>query len=238
MENVNLLSNNTNISPLVHLACIPISTILELSLAKLMGMETLRHGTTITRAISILSNGTDPQKGGTGASQAAVELGNGKETIKQMRSRCTGQFHVVKDEGFDITRRGQEAPGYHYCSNTPFAKALIAKGFTVYTAYGTAKWHKIASAIINFFFSPILRFHFTKEEREKQFEIDPDFPSVALRTTHVIHNDRLGIASLFKYGSFTGFTKRAQENPLSTIACIAGVALGTLLTCTGLGIII
>lgn len=228
MENLAIIesSHEHEVSSTAQYCSLAVSSTLETSLAILMGMETLRHGTTIDRAFKILSKGADPLQGGTGASLSAAN-GTTHQAEQALPKRCSRQFHVIKDQEFELL-----------CLNGSWSKALSAKCYAGYTAYGTAKKFKKLAAVIHFLFSPIIRFHYTSLERAMIFEIDPDSSSMALRTTEHLPNDRIGITALFKYGSFKGFKARLKENPFKMIQAITGVALGSFFTCTGLGFFI
>lgn len=225
MESLHLIEpSRPAVSPAAHICSLPVSATLETSLASLMGLETLRHGTTMDRAFSILSEGADPKRGGSGASKAAAN-GSSHSAEQALPTRCQGYFHVLKDRGFScLGMKGS------------LMKSLTARFYAGYTAYGTAERFKCVAAAISFLFAPTIRFHYTTEEKERTFEDDPDSKDMALRTTKHLPNDRIGITSIFKYGSFKGFSARLKENPYKTIKAIGGVALGTLFTCTGLGL--
>lgn len=212
----------TSIHPAAHAVSFVVSSILENNLAYLMGMETLRHGTTFGRAVNIMREGADPQRGGSGASATATNQRN-----VGIAATCKGHFHVVKDEDFEFLGM-----------NNSLVKGVTAKAYAGYTGYGKASRFKKAKAIFHFIFSPTIRFHYTKEERKAIFEEDPDSKSMALRTVKHLPNDRIGLAGVIKHGTFKGFRQQAAKNPLKTAKAIAGVFFGTLLTCTGLGFVI
>lgn len=86
--------SNSNSVPLwQHVMAIAVPSIMVDGLAKIFNFEVLRHGTSLTNYISILQNGADPARGGSGST---VTYTGGANT-SDFALRTHGHFYVFKD---------------------------------------------------------------------------------------------------------------------------------------------
>lgn len=169
--------------------------LLEEASVKLMGLETLRHGTSILNYPSIALHGGDPQKGGsiTGSSS-----GFGNSTF--VRS-SKNYFHVFID---------------NYGASDEYSTMEKRYFPRVHACLSGATKGGLFGATVSFLLSPTLRFYYHPENLPGQFVKDKDYASfdsdsgsnsLALKTPIAVKREHMGIK---------GIIHESLSNPVAT----------------------
>ena len=222
----------------IHTLLFGVSSLFERCLATLRGLQTFEHGTAITSYVSIITCGTNPAYGGSGAAVSPAVSYNDQ---KHFKKNCKGKFHVVLDENLRERVRAIEGIGAICSLFITSTKVLTAKMFSGFA--GSSKFKRLPVVchligIIHFIFCPLLRFHYTKEESDKIFVDDPDTPGIGGTTDQALPTHRIGLLGVVKHGSFSGLGSRFYNQPMMMTACVVGLFVGAALTAVGLGFVI
>jgi hypothetical protein len=218
----------------------PIIDFFTQGLSDFLGLETLRHGTSIQNYISIRLNGADPMFGG-GATGAVT--GFGKESL---RAEARGNFFVTKDSEAYVKPYGTLGSQiFNRCISSRFYCGLSAKT----TISGTG-FHKTLLRVLiitfNVMFVPTVKFRFILEDILGRFENDPDNKcsedpnkGLAYRTKHLISTDYIGLKGIVTQGLQGNIWSRMKAHPIKVcwglvklinpIGIVMLLALGTYL---------
>lgn len=220
---------------LFHLLSLPISSFVVRGLAKIFDFEVLRHGTSFPSYFSILKNGANPSRGGTGSSlgiRCNVFIENSK-----------GYFHVFKDSE---VRRGGAFENLCVKVISPKLHAVLA-GVASVPAFSNSLLQtlmKVLAAIGNCF-CPTLHFVYRKTElqgleagrEEKRFENDPDYNGLAYRTHSALSNDRIGLVGICCHATPNDLSRAWKNNRCQCVLGIIMVLAGSILSLMGLGFV-
>ncbi len=187
--------------------------LIDLGLARFLGLETLIHGTGPLGYIGIAFNGADPSFGGgdTGSTLAA--------RFKDMASKAKNYFHVFKDS---------EIPGSGFKKHLIYSPklTLLAKYHAVLSGMGNFGYSKadgrsrkvraIVGSIFGFL-TPTLKFRFKPEEVLNcsylcRFDNDPFYYGFAYRTKQAISPKHLGITGSLTQGIDSRMFSRMSNN--------------------------
>lgn len=222
-----------SISSAAHWLSFPVSNMFIEGYAKVCGFQILRHGTAWPNYCNIVSQGTNPNLGGSTSS-----FHEGVETSDP----CYGRFHVFKDSDNalaesvpligDILKRVM--PHIH----SGISGMSYATSSTSFVA-GKCIFGAI-SGLFHLVCAPTLQFIYRKEELAGIFEVDPDYGNLALRTHAGIklENDRIGFAGLIHHASKADALRTWEQNPGWVLIGVVQMAVGGLFTISGLGFFI
>lgn len=216
---------------LIHLSLLCVSNHVLAGVCKITGYEVLAHGTSWNSFLSILQNGADPSRGGE-TSEASPGGGySGLERIK-------GKFFVTKDS--ETSRFSSNAiPLFH----SALAYVKEYKKCTQLDNKTLVPLGTMIASVIAALFTPRIRFIYTLDEihgteNEAIFEDDPDYDGRAYRTSLVLPGSRIGWVGLAGHMNLEHVRAHLQNNPERVAQGVVQVALGVLLTATGLGILL
>ncbi len=211
-------------------------------LCKIGGYEVLRHGTTCSRSISIIQNGTDPHYGGLITKSAFASptlITNEPPTDFSMsitEANAKGRFYVFRDTTFN--------GGLPSLATILFKRLLpIFHSFLAYREESMAnsggvftKWMYIVS-IVKAIFTPKLKFIYTLDEIASVFEDDPDYTEkTAYRTSQSLSADRIGLGGLINHLDRAHVWTHIKEHPGKAIQGIIQLTIGIFFTAIpGLG---
>lgn len=234
---------------LVKLSPLFISTHVTRGLCKVLGYETLTHGTSFASYLSILKSGGDPRRGGqTTALTMSDSLGQAARNY----------FYVFRDS--EITLAGLVDPT-HVSDNTrekvgtAFLKSILRRIHPIYHTYYAyiaeykkhsnsvvPKWVKVLNAI-RAIFTPKIRFIYSLDEIRNNhhkgaiFERDVDYAmGLAYRTKEPLPSERIGLIGLLKHADKAHVIQHIKSQPGRVVMGVGQVALGIFLTYKGLGI--
>jgi hypothetical protein len=236
----------------------PIYALFDEGIANLLGLQVLRHGTSLPNYVSILTEGAKTKFGGSyqGSSAFVQDMNKNSEYIENSKN----YFHVFKDsdavpmnkkidikyvDGKKIEEVTNEVDHEFCCSpyliGQVFNRALptmhsVFSGTHMFTSENevgpVAVVKKVAGGVLGFF-TPTLRFKFTPEEMKATFEDDPDYSGLALRTNKNIGPEHLGILGSLRQGLNLQVFERIFHHPLKfllgLIQVVAAVALSALI---------
>jgi hypothetical protein len=203
----------------------PITNFFTQGLSDFLCLQTLRHGTCLSNYIEIRMNGTTPGFGGgvKGSSQGT----------EQYVENSKGHFHVFLDS--DATAANMLDTGYPkkninmgraktilyiflgqlYIRMAPTLHGILSgmnAAAPVNSIDRAARTKRIFAGIFNLF-TPNIKFRFREEEMEKIFQGDPDYKSIAIRTTQKIDTDHIGIKGIFYQGCQGSLRERIKSHP-------------------------
>jgi hypothetical protein len=261
----NVLSNKTSSSNYRgHLFSLLVSSQLTDGLAKLFNFDILRHGTSISNSFSILKQGVDPSRGGTGSAKGSIRYvipcRNKFHVFKDVLRSCKGEvkieFYGYKPNpqtGELETKKMYIAKSYELEFTLfqritfPMQRLFCLKAHAYLAGLNSTfdrtelKIGNIAKSIflgLTSMLSPTVKFMYTKEEIPTIFEEDLDYNGAAFKTGEALSNDRIGLVGILKHAKVENITKGFKENPLRTVIGVIQIVAGTALTLTGLGIIL
>lgn len=200
--------------------------LLEEGVRKLLGLEALRHGTSITNHVGISIGGGDPSRGGSAKGSSAGY--NDNFFIDSSKNH----FHVFLDE------YGRDDYGYFLLDG--FEKRVCPRIHSFLSGLQIGKnsisdeWKfcekNWAGGFASVLFSPTLRFYYSPERFPGQFVFDEDYDGAAVKTPFRVKSNHLGIRGII--GEAVAYPKNALssiseklKNPRELafiIACIAG----------------
>jgi hypothetical protein len=221
----------------------PIIDFFTQGLSDFLGLETLRHGTSLRNYLSIRVNGSNPSLGGTGAS-VTVGMQNSIQLSKNY-------FFVAKDnDSALINHENPEREFLEKAAGTIFSHTLnrnisprLYCGLASYS-YPLGKErtrNNIVLRICNIFlnliivpvsliFVPTVKFRFTSTEIANpssqtaiDFEEDPENRGsdrdrgLAYKTANKIGTDRIGLLGIINYGLSGNIKKRMSQKPVKTL---------------------
>lgn len=193
----------------------PVINFFTQGLSDFLGLETLRHGTSIQNYISIRLNGADPMLGG---SDIGATIGFGE---KRYKKGAKGYFFVTKDSEAYVKALGTLASQlFNRCISSRIYCGLSAKT----TISGTG-FHKTLLRILiiafNVIFVPTLKFRFLPEDIPGRFENDPDNRCIkdpnkglAYRTKQLISTDHIGLKGILTQGLQGNIWARMKAHPI------------------------
>lgn len=186
-------------------------------LSDFLGLETLRHGTSIQNYISIRLNGPDPSLG---AGDTGATIGWGEESYI---AGAKGHFFVTKDSEAYIKPLGTLGSQLfnHYISSRLYC------GLSAKTTISGTGFHKTLLRILimafNVIFVPTLKFRFLPEDIPGKFENDPDNKctkysnkGLAYRTKQLISTDHIGLKGILTQGLQGNIWARMKAHPVKT----------------------
>lgn len=199
----------------------------DAGVANLLGLETCRHATSMINYPKIWLLGNKTSCGGNSETVFLKATSNDPAWIKQREQANAKMAYVWRDtvanhDGglissienslFSIGKRGF----------FPMFFSAQANAVSVMPYLGT-----VAAAIAGpamACITPTIKYHFTPEELESQFEADPDLRAFALRTRENISPFHLGITGSLLHGINTGLVQRIKDNPAKFALGCAQVA--------------
>ena len=192
----------------------PITDFFTQALSDFLGLETLRHGTSIQNYISIRINGADPTKGGnpTGASSGCGDDG--------YIEKSKNYFYVTKDSESYTSFFG--TIGSHVYNR--WISSRLYCGVSASTTISGKGVHKtllrIPIVAFNILVTPTVKFRFSSADISDIFENDPDNAceihenrGVAYRTKQAISTDHIGLKGVLTQGLKDGIGKRMKAHP-------------------------
>lgn len=200
----------------------PVINIFSQGLADFLGLETLRHGTSLKNFFSIKLHGADPSHGGKpGGSSSGVAVIK-PDLAEEFQTTSKGQFHVFGDSGYPLDAH----KGLLYCV-CQFGIRVLPTAHSLLSHFAEAKLPKCTSRIIKAplfagcvlatIVTPTLKFRFIPDDIRSKFEMDPDYHGVALRTCTKIGTDHLGLTGIFTQAARGNILKRMASNPSKTL---------------------
>lgn len=218
----------------------PLYALFDEGLANLLGLEILRHGTSLHNYVSIMTDGANPNFGGSEVGSSMGHSGFDKDHHYVKSSK--DYFHVFKDSDARVQAETviEEGPsgkrsrkcGPEGCEGVincmgPLIAQTAVRAMPMYHAalsgYASAnsdssdrscaaKTMRIAGSVLGFF-TPTLRFKFTPERVKQVFENDPDYDNLAFRTRLKIGPEHIGITGSLAQGLNCGLFHRIGQNP-------------------------
>lgn len=200
----------------------------ESCIKNLLCLETLRHGTSMKNTISIKNNGADP----TISHQFAASQADGKGWEKSHNL-----FYVVRDnykENKQIPYRALGIVIFQIIKRLmPLEYKIAAEQLDAKVSKASSLHEKILVGVKGFF-TPTLKFYFTKHEikglleGQRRFQKDPRH-GAALITSYQIELERMGIQGAIQHGckreEWTGRLKSAPfqflVGMIQLVACAA-----------------
>jgi hypothetical protein len=204
-----------------QLITLPVSSLVVDGLAKIFDFKVLRHGTTIPSYFGILREGADPSKGGTGSACLSSKY---KDLSK-------GYFHVFKD-GNPLSRL--VLTKMHACLSGVFSVSCIENKCIRISL-------QVIVAVVTFFCPP-LRFMYRPDEirdrdHDGMFKNDFSYGDIAMKTKSALPNDRIGLVGIAAHARWSDF-QRACGTPLQVLMGVIMLIAGSLLTLTGIGLVV
>lgn len=168
-------------------------------------------------------------------SESTTNIYNSDGTVTKIiefEDREGNTFKEQQYRGLDFT----EKPGFHLLPK--FHAILAAIGPNVKTENKVKKNAEIIfKGAFTFLFSPTLRFMYTLDETKAIFEDDPDYGGYAYRTPTNLPNNRIGLIGVCKHANIEGFKRGLRTRPMRVTTGVVQLIAGSILTCTGLGLI-
>ena len=209
-----------------HLLTLPVSSNITEGMGKIFGFQSLHHGTSFPRYVSILKNGADPNRGGEGSAFIC------KEYVDDSKN----YFHTFKGEPKLLGK--YRLIGEIYRRVMPRLHAGMTAVSDLKKNYGkiTAITLSPIYAPLNFFFSPTLRFMYRSDEISNLgFEDDLAYGSIAYKTKHPLPSDRIGLPGLIKHAKVSDAKAEIKKRPMHVLIGATQVAAGIAFTGCGLG---
>lgn len=266
VTNTSHKTNAKSIPIFLHLLALPISSQVTIGLAKIFNFEILTHGTSFKNNYGILKNGADPARGGSeggstlGYDKKLAENAKGyfyvfKDSQLEISTTTKGSGRTRQSNGEYVEKsnysdkKGNLFDEEQFKSPNLLEKAQVHISPKIHaTLAGTASSatennvKKIAKIIFygptTFFFSPTLRFMYAPDEIKGRFENDPDYGGKAYRTSEALSNNRIGLVGVGKHANVKGLEKGVRERPLRVVAGVVQVVAGSIITLTGLGLVL
>lgn len=204
----------------------PVVDFFTQGLSDFLGLETLRHGTSIQNYISIRLNGADPTFGGKdkGVIEGLEGIGvglSGQYKEVNPRNKAKGYFFVAKDSEAYVSFFGT-------FGSQLFNRCISSRAYCGMSAMATVsgtRIHKILLKIVivafNVIFVPTVKFRFLLEDIPGRFENDPDNAcdrdhrkGLAYMTKIPISTDHIGLKGVLKQGLRGDIWARMKAHPV------------------------
>lgn len=209
-------------------------SLFESSIANLLCLETLRHGTSLTNFCKIQMTGADPNKGESGGeSEYLRQIGK-----KRYFGSCKNHFFVTKDStiGEDIN-----ANFFEKYIQLPFEKRAVSIQYSCYSLllllpgrldkYPTLLKRLLETIAFDLaFFLPVLRFHIRDIDMQKKGFTDDETEPRAVKTGQYLSAwEYVGVTGSLRQGVNLEFFSRIKRHPakflLGTVQLITAVAV-------------
>jgi hypothetical protein len=214
------------------------------ALSDTLGLKTLRHGTGPCNYLSIQTNGARPELGGVASGEATL--------MDYSLSRHTeNKFFVWEDDYYQEGRVGHDSVFVRGLLNCrvlhPIVKRLGPKYYTVLGGISAATVQDAPGPLrvflqviggIGGLFTPVLDFHATPEEFERDFQIDENMVPVARYTTKNLKSWKyIGLPGVLYQGINKEVFSRIKQNPERFVKGIAKMLIFTVLVLSILSLI-
>lgn len=224
----------------LHLASLPVSSHVTAGLCKIGGLECLSHSTGILSALSILKNGAQPSV-----------------ALQHAQKQKEAKFFVLRD-----SKEVKWWEKWYYSRYYSVDRGALLGDQLASRCTQNQRVRRVvrnAFAFLHCVCPPTVYFVYTKQEiergdpfqgdqiakvRKENGAMDSDMKTYwerigrkSLETTKDIPNSRIGLVGVAGQLSCSRVFQAVYDDPIRVITGVAQVALGSYLTCSGLGFI-
>jgi hypothetical protein len=215
-------------------------SLLDDGITNVLGLETLRHGTSPFNYVSIRLFGGDPNHG-------AKRTGS---THGWMQDNTENYFYVLKDSEYSPTINYQSLSTLAKIITFPFfikgiGYRIFSRQHTFFSSYNTTAqllpsnssylaikcsrvFLGIFGGLVGLCITPTLRFRFSTIDSQ-ELENDSNYHGIAYRTKHKVEAWRIGLLGSIITGINLGWFARAKAHPLKVLTGVAQITCAVAL---------